>query len=75
MLITFGLLLDGEHGWHPANRLGMPVLGPLGLLNPLETRLGLLRPDCAHAQRVTAHCPSGSSSSNNSANSSCIGIR
>ena len=55
MLITFGLRLDGEHGWRPANRLGMPVLGPLGLLNLLETRLGLLRADCAHAQRVTQY--------------------
>lgn len=55
MLITFGLRLDGEHGWRPANRLGRPVFGPLGLLNLLETRLGLLRSDCAHAQRVTQY--------------------
>lgn len=55
MFITFGLRLDGERGWRPANRLGMPVLGPLGLLNLLETRLGLLRADCAHAQRVTQY--------------------
>lgn len=55
MLITFGLRLDGEHGWRPANRLGRPVFGPLGLLNLLETRLGLLRADCAHAQRVTQY--------------------
>ncbi|OGA36207.1 MAG: hypothetical protein A3G80_02370 [Betaproteobacteria bacterium RIFCSPLOWO2_12_FULL_62_13b] len=55
MQITLGIRLDGEHGWRPANRLGMPVLGPLGLLNLLETRLGLLRADCAHAQRVTQY--------------------
>ena len=55
MKITFGLHLDGEHGWRPANRLGMPVLGPLGLLNLLETRLGLLRGECAQAQRVTQY--------------------
>ncbi len=55
MLITFGLLLDGEHGWRAANRLGMPVIGPLGLLNLLETQLGLLRADCAHALRVTQY--------------------
>lgn len=42
MFITFGLRLDGERGWRPANRLGMPVCCPLGLLNVLETRLGLL---------------------------------
>lgn len=55
MLITFGLHLDGERGWRSANRLGRPVFGPLGLLHPLETRLGLLRADCAHAQRVTQY--------------------
>ena len=42
MHITFGLLLDGEHGWRPASRLGRPILGPLGLLNLLETWLGLV---------------------------------
>lgn len=55
MQITFGLLLDGEHGWRSANRLGEPILGPLGLLNLLETRLGLLRAECGHAQRVTQY--------------------
>jgi RecB family exonuclease len=55
MQITFGLLLDGEHGWRPANRLGEPILGPLGLLSLLETRLGLLRAECAQAQRVTQY--------------------
>ena len=55
MKITFGLRLDGEHGWRPANRLGMPVLGPLGLLNLLETRLGLLRAECTQAHRVTQY--------------------
>ena len=55
MQITFGLRLDGEHGWRPANRLGMPVFGPLGLLNLLETRIGLLRAECTQAQRVTQY--------------------
>ena len=55
MKITFGLRLDGEHGWRPANRLGMPVIGPLGLLNLLETRLGLLRAECTQAQRLTQY--------------------
>ena len=55
MNITFGLRLDGEHGWRPGNRLGMPVLGPLGLLNLLEARLGLLRADCPQAQRMTQY--------------------
>ncbi len=55
MEITLGLVLDGDHGWRPANRLGKPVFGPLGMLNLLETRLGLLRADCAPAQRVTQY--------------------
>lgn len=55
MLITFGLRLDGEQGWRPGNRLGEPVYGPLGLLDLLETRLGLLRSGCAHAQRVAQY--------------------
>ena len=55
MRITFGLLLDGERGWRPSNRLGESILGPLGLLNVLETRLGLLRAECAHARRVTQY--------------------
>lgn len=55
MKIVFGLHLDGEHGWRPQNRLGMPVLGPLGFLNLLETRLGLLRAECIQAQRATQY--------------------
>ncbi|ULA70111.1 MAG: PDDEXK1 domain-containing protein [Nitrospira sp.] len=55
MKVTFGLRLDGEHGWRPANRLGMPVLGPLGLLNLLETKLGLLRAEISPAQRITQY--------------------
>lgn len=55
MKVVFGLQLDGEHGWRPANRLGMPVLGPLGFLNLLETRLGLLRAECSQAQRTTQY--------------------
>ncbi len=55
MNITVGLRLDGERGWRPANRLGMPVVGPLGLLDILETRLGLRRRECTHVQRVTQY--------------------
>ena len=36
MIITFGLRLDGEHGWRPANRFGMPVCGVQpGIRRPL----------------------------------------
>ena len=52
MHLSLGLHLDGQHGWQPANRLGSPYLGPQGLLNVLETRLGLLRADCGHSLRV-----------------------
>ena len=55
MKITFGFHLDGEHGWRAVNRLGMPILGPLGLLDLLETRLGLLRAERTRAQRVTQY--------------------
>ncbi|MDF0665685.1 MAG: PD-(D/E)XK nuclease family protein [Nitrospira sp.] len=55
MKVVFGLHLDGEHGWRPANRLGEPVLGPLGLLNLLETRVGLPRAECTQAQRITQY--------------------
>ena len=55
MKITLGLHLDGEHGWHPANRLGEPIVGPMGMLNLLETRLGLLRAECSHAERIVQY--------------------
>jgi len=55
MQITLGLRLDGEHGWRPANRQGMPAFGQLGFLNLLETRRGLLRAECVNAQRTTQY--------------------
>ncbi len=55
MQITVGLRLDGEHGWRPANRLGAPIVGPLGLLNLLETPLGFLRAECTQVHRVTQY--------------------
>jgi len=48
------LNLDGEHGWHPANRLGEPIVGPMGML-------GCSKPRWVAARRVHAP-PSGSSS-------------
>lgn len=41
MKITFGLDLDGYVSPHPANLAGVVVVGPDGLLQLLETRLGL----------------------------------
>lgn len=45
--ITFGLCLDGQRAVTPASSLGQTTVGPLGLLEILETQLGL-----------TATCPS-----------------
>lgn len=55
MKIILGLRLDGERGWRAAGRLGAPVCGPLGLLDLLETRLGLLQAECAPVLRVTQY--------------------
>ena len=55
MKIRFGLHLDGEHGWQPANSLNVTTTGPLGLLNLLETQLGLLRTQPTTAERVVQY--------------------
>jgi hypothetical protein len=52
MKIRFGRHLDGEHGWQPANQLNVTTTGPLGLLNLLETQLGLLQASPTAAERV-----------------------
>ncbi|EXI81773.1 MAG: Inactivated superfamily I helicase [Candidatus Accumulibacter appositus] len=52
MRIRFGSHLDGERGWQPANQLNVTTVGPLGLLNLLETQLGLLRAEQTSARRV-----------------------
>jgi hypothetical protein len=55
MKIRFGLHLDGEHGWQPANQLNVTTTGPLGLLNLLETQLGLLQSLPSTAERVVQY--------------------
>jgi hypothetical protein len=50
--IRFGLTLDGERGWHSRDALGESTVGPLGLLNILETQLGLTRAAPAPAERI-----------------------
>ena len=52
MKIRFGRHLDGEHGWQPANLLNVTTTGPLGLLNLLETQLGLLQASPTAAERI-----------------------
>jgi len=55
MKIRLGLHLDGQHGWHPANRLGYSTLGPLGFLSVLETQLGLIRETSSQSERIVQY--------------------
>src|SRR5262245_47837741 len=55
MHLALGLHLDGERSWPAANRLGAPVLGPLGFLALLEAQLGLARDWPAQAERVVQY--------------------
>ena len=52
MHIRLGLHLDGQHGEAFQPGVDRITTGPLGMLNLLETQLGLLRADTAHAVRV-----------------------
>jgi len=53
--IRFGLHLDGQRGWHAASRLGFATTGPLGMLNVLETQLGLLRESTSQPERIVQY--------------------
>ncbi len=52
MHLQVGLLLDGQRGHAHVNELDALTTGPLGLLNVLETQLGLLRQEPSGADRV-----------------------
>lgn len=52
MKIRLGLDLDGQHGEVPAPQLDEISVGPLGMLNILETQLGLLRLETPQGERV-----------------------
>lgn len=52
MHIRLGLQLDGQHGAAFQPCVDRITTGPLGMLNLLETQLGLLRADTAHVVRV-----------------------
>lgn len=58
MEIVFGLFADGgaspDHGGDERGALGAPVLGPLGLIDHLETRLGLGAIPVAKVVRIAA---------------------
>src|SRR6185369_50071 len=55
MKITFGLALDGCESVGPAHLLNDTYCGPLGLIQILETRLGLKSESPSAAQRVTQY--------------------
>jgi hypothetical protein len=50
--IRFGLSIDSGAGMHFHAAVGRSTLGPLGLLNVLETHLGLLRAPVSQSERV-----------------------
>lgn len=52
MKINFGMGLDGYETVLPRQMLAMPICGPLGLLQLLETRLGLKTKTVSSAHRV-----------------------
>ena len=55
MHLHVGLYLDGQHGWRWTDALGAAVVGPLGLLDLLETQLGLLQAPVSRAQRIVQY--------------------
>lgn len=54
-IVIFGLHLDGQRAFLPANRLGEIAVGPLGFLNTLETQLGLLAEHPSQAERIVQY--------------------
>lgn len=58
MDLVFGLWADGgaspDHGGAAGGALGQPVVGPGGLVDVLETALGLGGPRCAQVVRIAA---------------------
>ncbi len=52
MKITFGMSFDGHDPLFPKQTLGMPICGPSGFLQFLETRLGLKSKAVSPAVRV-----------------------
>ncbi len=55
MIIHFGLHLDGQRAMLPGNRLGEIAVGPAGLLNILETQLGLGGEQASRAERIVQY--------------------
>lgn len=55
MKLRLGLNQDGQRGRVTGSRLGEADVGPLGLLNILETQLGLIVPSVSNSQRVVQY--------------------
>jgi hypothetical protein len=55
MQITFGMQLDGQRPIRPGNQLGSVTVGPQGLLEILETQLGLVALQPCAVQRAAAY--------------------
>lgn len=55
MQITFGMQLDGQRPVRPGNQLGSVMVGPQGLLEILETQLGLVALQPCAVQRAAAY--------------------
>ena len=53
--ITFGMQLDGQRATQASDRLGVLTVGPQGLLDYLETQLGLIQIRPCAAQRTAAY--------------------
>ena len=55
MKLRLGLHLDGQHGRHASNQLGVSDVGPLGLVTILETQLGLVPPQVSTSERIVQY--------------------
>ena len=55
MKIRFGLQLDGQRGWHSKNSLGEITVGMNGMLDILETQLGLVADLLPQARRIAQY--------------------
>lgn len=55
MKIRLGLHLDAQRGWHAKNSLGEITVGTNGMLNILESQLGLISGSIPQSQRVVQY--------------------
>lgn len=55
MEIHLGKAFDGNRTLHQSDRLGQQTIGPIGLLNALETHLGLLSTQVTQSERIVQY--------------------